>query len=312
LAVSGGPDSTALAVLARAAGLEGTVVHVDHGLRPGSGTEAAVVESLAGQLGFAFSAQRVTVAPGPDLEARARRARYSVLPAGVLTGHTMDDQAETVLLNLLRGAALDGLAGMRPARRDVGPAGVGGPVPVGGSVRRPLLGLRRIETLEVCRRCGFRPLEDPTNADLRFRRNRVRGEILPLLENVAERDLVPVLARQAALMADDVEFLEEEARRIDPTDVAVLRTAAPALARRALRGWLRGGDGYHPPSASELVRVMEVVEGQRRSCQISGGRRVARKAGRLTLAESEAAVGSGPVGPSGADLAPVHGAGEEW
>jgi tRNA(Ile)-lysidine synthase len=179
-------------------------------------------------------------------------------------------------------------------------------------VRRPLLGLRRAETLEVCRRCGFRPLEDPTNADLRFRRNRVRAEILPLLENVAERDLVPVLARQAALMAEDVEFLEEEARRIDPTDVAVLRTAAPALARRALRGWLRGGDGYHPPSASELVRVMEVVEGHRRACQISGGRRVAREAGRLILAESESEAGSGPVGPGGADLAPVHGAGEEW
>ena len=113
LAVSGGPDSMALMVLARAAGLHGTAVHVDHGLRYGSAAEASVVSEAACRLGFDFSAVRVDVAPGPDLEARARRSRYGALPAGVLTGHTMDDQAETVLLNVLRGAGIDGLAGMR-------------------------------------------------------------------------------------------------------------------------------------------------------------------------------------------------------
>lgn len=272
LAVSGGADSLALTVLAAAVGLEGRVVHVDHGLRPGSDREADLVAESAKRFGFAFSSVRVDVADGPDLEARARRARYGVLPPGVLTGHTMDDQAETVLLNLLRGAGLDGLSGMRPAAR------------VGGmDVRRPLLGLRRAETEEVCLRAGLTPLRDPTNADPRFRRNQVRSDLLPLLERIAARDVVPVLARQAALVAEDVEVLELLSSALDPQDAAALRSAPPALARRALRAWLRSGAGHHPPSSAELARVMDVVEGRRRACELSGGRRVSRQAGRLSL-----------------------------
>lgn len=272
LAVSGGADSLALLVLARGAGLVGTVVHVDHGLRPGSDREAAAVAEAAARYGFGFSPVHVVLEDGPDLEARARRARYGVLPPGVLTGHTMDDQAETVLLNLLRGAALDGLSAMRPGPRRGGPA-----------VRRPLLALRRADTERVCREAGLVPLADPSNADPRFRRNQVRSELLPLLERIAARDVVPVLARQAALAAEDVELLEGLASDLDPQDVAALRAAPPALARRALRAWLRSGAGHHPPSSAEMARVMEVVEGRRRACQLSGGRRVSRRAGRLSL-----------------------------
>src|SRR4051794_34724120 len=112
-AVSGGADSLALLALATAAGLQVTAVHVDHGLRPGSAMEAEVVAQSAKAFGARFRSERADVAPGPNLEARARAARYAVLPAGVFTGHTADDQAETVLLNLLRGAGLDGLAGIR-------------------------------------------------------------------------------------------------------------------------------------------------------------------------------------------------------
>jgi tRNA(Ile)-lysidine synthase len=309
MAVSGGPDSMALMVLARAAGLEGTAVHADHGLRPGSDGEAAVVAEAASRLGFGFSAVRVEVAPGPDLEARARRARYGALPAGVLTGHTMDDQAETVLLNVLRGSGIDGLAGMRGGGRAGGPAAggrvmsgpvmggpvvggavvggpvVGGPVVGGLDVVRPLLGIRRSETMEVCRRAGVTPIVDPTNADPRFRRNRIRHEVLPLLDRVAERDLVPVLARQAALAADDSALLDELASALDPTDVSALRGAPLALVRRALRGWLRSGAGYHPPSGAEIARVMEVVAGRVPACELSGGRRVSRKAGRLRVSD---------------------------
>lgn len=272
LAVSGGPDSMALMVLARAAGLQGTVVHVDHGLREGSQGEAHVVGDEAARLGFSFESRQVTVAPGADLEARARRARYAALPDGVLTGHTMDDQAETVLLNVLRGAALDGLSAMR-SRPDR---------------RRPLLWLRRYETEDVCLRAGITPICDPTNADPRFRRNRVRAEALPLLCDIAGRDLVPVLARQAALAGEDVDLLESMASDLDPRDVVALRAAPIPLARRALRRWLRspsagGGDDLHPPSAAELARVMDVVEGRHTACELSGGRRVSRRAGRLTV-----------------------------
>ncbi|HET9076966.1 MAG TPA: tRNA lysidine(34) synthetase TilS [Acidimicrobiales bacterium] len=279
LAVSGGPDSVALMILARAAGLQGTVIHVDHGLRPGSAAEAPAVAAMAASLGFGFECRRVRVGPGGDLEARARRARYQALPAGVLTGHTMDDQAETVLLNVLRGAALDGLSGMRPG------AGASGRGP---AVGRPLLDLRRRETAGICTEAGFQPIQDPTNTDPRFRRNRIRTEVLPLLGDIAGRDLVPVLARQAELAAADVELLDELASAVDPVDVRSLRAAPPALARRALRSWLRspragGGPEAHPPSSAELGRVMQVVDGTRRACQITGGRRVSRRAGRLTL-----------------------------
>src|SRR5580693_2185433 len=101
LAVSGGPDSCGLALLASAAGLVATIHHVEHGLRPGA-SDAALVAQLAERLGAPYVAHRVAVDPGGNLEARARSARLAVLPAGVLTGHTMDDQAETVVLNLLR------------------------------------------------------------------------------------------------------------------------------------------------------------------------------------------------------------------
>lgn len=286
LAVSGGPDSMALVVLARAAGLDGTVVHVDHGLRPGSEAEAPLVEEAAGRFGFGFSGIKVAVGPGADLEARARRARYAVLPSGVLTGHTMDDQAETVLLNLVRGAALDGLSGMRDRSG-------GGAVE---AVRRPLLGLRRTETVDVCRRAGVVPFVDPTNADPRFRRNRVRAELLPLLCDIAQRDVVPVVARQAGLMAEDVELLEDLAAPLDPTDVLALRTAPRPIARRALRSWLRSGEGHHPPSSAEISRVLEVVDGRRRACQLSGGRRLSRRAGRLSLTDVRSVQGSGAEG----------------
>ncbi|MDQ4133384.1 MAG: tRNA lysidine(34) synthetase TilS, partial [Actinomycetota bacterium] len=185
-AVSGGADSLALLVLAVAAGSDVTAVHVDHGLRAESAAEASVVEAAARLYGAGFRAERASVAPGPNLEARARAARQAVLPPDALTGHTADDQAETVLLNVLRGAGLDGLGGMAAGRH-------------------PILGLRRHETSAVCRSEGLRPVQDPSNADPSFRRNRVRAEVLPLLADVAQRDVVPVLVRQAALLRDEAE-----------------------------------------------------------------------------------------------------------
>jgi tRNA(Ile)-lysidine synthase len=197
-----------------------------------------------------------------------------VLPRGVLTGHTMDDQAETILLNALRGAGLDGLAGMR-----AGP---------GGRVRRPLLGLRRGETAALCRAHGLTPVVDPSNEDRRFRRNRVRAEVLPLLCDVAGRDVVPILARQASLLADDSELLQELASAVDPTDARAIGRAPVALARRAVRSWLRSGEAFgdveaHPPSSEEVARVLAVAEGRVRACELVGGRRVHRRAGRLEV-----------------------------
>jgi tRNA(Ile)-lysidine synthase len=284
-AVSGGADSLALLVLARRAGLEVTAIHIDHTLRPGGSSEAATVEAAATRFGAGFEARKVVVGSGPNLEARARRARYDALPKGVLTGHTADDQAETVLLNLLRGAGADGLAGMRDH----------------GRVARPLLGLRRQETRQLCESLSLCPFEDPSNRDLAFTRNRIRHALLPLLAELSGRDPVPVLARQARLLAAEVDVLEELAGALDPCDARALAGAEPALARRAVRRWLRAGSGpeRHPPSAAEVERVLEVARGRVVGCQVAGGRQVRRSAGRLRLSPGDDQTGAAdpPPGP---------------
>ncbi len=263
--MSGGADSMALLVLARAAGCQVTAVHVDHGLRPGSAAEADVVAAAAARYGAGFRSERVEVAPGPNLEARARAARWSVLPADACTGHTLDDRAETVLVNLLRGAGATGLSALRP-----------GP-------RHPILALRRAETRALCAAEGLVPVEDPSNVDPRFVRNRVRHEVLPLLEDVAGRDLVPVLARQAELLADDADLLAALAAEVDPTDARALAAAPVPLARAALRAWLRAAGDGHPPSAAAVERVRAVAAGDVVAVELPGGWRVARTAGRLRL-----------------------------
>ncbi|MDY7105220.1 MAG: tRNA lysidine(34) synthetase TilS [Actinomycetota bacterium] len=269
-AVSGGPDSLALLVLARAAGCDVEAVHVDHGLRPGSASESAVVEAAARGLGARFRAERVEVEPGPNLEARARAARYEVLPADVATGHTADDLAETVVLNLVRGAGLWGAASL------LGPGGAGR--------RRPLLGLRRTDTEAVCAVVGLEPVRDPSNDDARFRRNRVRHEVLPLLDDVAARDTVPLLGRHATWCAEAAAFVDEHAAALDVTDADALAAAPRIVAAAAVRRWLGAADAErHPPDAATIDRVLAVAAGERRATEVGGGRRVARTARRLRL-----------------------------
>jgi tRNA(Ile)-lysidine synthase len=189
-----------------------------------------------------------------------------VLPAGALLGHTADDQAETMVLNLLRGAGLDGLAGMR----------------VDG--RRPILALRRHETVALCAELGLDVVIDPSNTDPAFRRNRVRHELLPLMADIAGRDVVPVLARQADLARDAIDWLAAEASALDPSDAAALAAAPVALARLAVREWLRGCSAErHPPDAATVERVLEVARIEHRATEVGDGWRVARTAGRLRL-----------------------------
>ena len=262
-AVSGGADSLALLALAVAAGCDVTAVHVDHGLRPGSAGEADVVAGAAARYGAKFRSVRVELVAGGNLEARARVARRRALPPGAATGHTADDQAETMLLNLLRGAGLDGLAGMR-------------------SERHPILDLRRAETEAVCAAEGLKPFTDPTNADPVHRRNRVRAELLPLLNGIAQRDVTPVLARQAALLRAEADVLDVLAAALDPTDAVALMKSPHALARRAVRRWLTDGQD-HPPDAATVERVLAVAHGMAKGTDVGGGRRVLRTQNVLRL-----------------------------
>lgn len=270
---SGGADSLALLNLAAGAGCEPVAAYVDHGLRPGAETEADVVREVADTLGVAVVAVPVDVRPGPNLEARARAARYAALEsvrsdrgaAATLVGHTADDQAETVLLNLLRGSAGAGLGAMAPRR---------------GVLVRPLLAIRRADTRALCDELGLDPVHDPSNDDRAYRRNWVRHELLPFLAAGAERDLVPVLARQADMLRAESDYLDALAR--DAWDAeqagAVALAALPAVvARRVVRQWL----GPPPPSQAEVERVLAVAAGERRATELTGGRRVWRRRGRL-------------------------------
>lgn len=261
-AVSGGADSLALLALAVAAGCHATAIHVDHGLREGSAKEAELVEAAARQVGATFTALRVHVGDGPNLEARARHARYAALSPDVLTGHTADDQAETLLVNLLRGAASSGLSAMRP------------------SVRRPILALRRSETQALCAAMHFTVVQDPTNDDPRHIRNRVRHELLPLIADISQRDPVPVLVRQADIARADADFLDDLATEIDPSDARTLAAAPIALARRAVRRWLSGD---HPPDAATVERVLAVARGEAAATDVGEGKSVRRSHQRLSV-----------------------------
>lgn len=267
---SGGPDSTALVALALAAGCRVDAVHVEHGLRPGN-DDRHRLEVMAKRLGIEVRTEPVDVGQGPNLEARARAARRQVLGPTAATGHTADDQAEGVMLAMLRGAGPWGLAGMRPG------------------VTRPVLGLRRAETHALCDVLGLMPVEDPSNTSAVHRRNRVRAEVLPLLADVAERDPVPQLVRLAAHQRELADLLDTRAEGIDATDGAALLAVDRPVAVSALRRWWRlTTEDEHPPDHRALERMLSVADpdGPPRA-DVASGWRVARTSGRIRLERSE-------------------------
>jgi tRNA(Ile)-lysidine synthase len=255
--VSGGADSVALLVslleIAAAWRLELHVLHVDHGLRPDSAADAEFVERLGARLGVPVDVACVRVGRG-SVEAAARAARHAALAVAadrvgatrIALGHTADDQAETVLMRLIEGTGVRGLAGI-PAVR--------------GRIIRPLIEARHRDAVTLLEAAGLPWVEDPSNADPKFFRNRVRHELLPLLGSAFDAEIVPRLAAVARAARQSVETLEqvgarELARLADrgedgltlsraalgdlPVAVAaeVLRAAAAGLGSRApLRAW---------------------------------------------------------------------------
>jgi tRNA(Ile)-lysidine synthase len=281
---SGGADSLALLALARARDLEVVAVYVDHGLRPDTSHDARVVRDAAAEVGAEARVVAVDVDASANVEARARDARYAALEGAaddehavaVLVGHTRDDQAETVLLALLRGSGTTGLAGMPTVR---------------GRVRRPLLGLRRADTHEICARLRWAPVRDPMNDELHHRRVWLRREVMPQLVRGAQRDLAEVLARQAALLREDDELLDALAAEHAPDDATVLAGLPLSLARRVVRRWF----GSPPPASSTVDAVLAVARGERRAVELPGGRRVERVGARLHLVAGGAPDWTGPV-----------------
>ncbi|MEM9466227.1 MAG: tRNA lysidine(34) synthetase TilS [Actinomycetota bacterium] len=268
LGVSGGADSVAMGLLARAAGRSFTVWHVDHGHRPTSGDDAAFVADLAERWGVPFELRELHMTPPvPNFEAAARARRYDALPDDVCVAHTASDRAETVLMNLFRGA---GLAGVAARMR---------------SVNRPLLALTRWDTGNVCDEAGITPVHDESNDDeVRTYRARVRNTLYPAIARSISGDLTTLLNRHADLLADAYEVIEAAAVELDPTDVAALRTAPRAVATEALRRWIQreSGDPY-PVDFASIDRVLGVVDGHRRAAETLGGHRIARSQGRLSF-----------------------------
>jgi tRNA(Ile)-lysidine synthetase-like protein len=213
VAVSGGPDSVclmeSLVRLRRLFKYQLAVAHVDHRLREGSGADAAYVRRLADRLGLPFHLHVAASGPPPgaSVEAWARDLRKRALATyardldagGIALGHTQDDQAETVLLNLVTGSGLRGLAGIRYAARPW---------------INPLLDVTRPEVVAFCRSLGLRPRQDPSNEDRRFLRNALRLEGLPALERTLGRGLREPLARTAATLAEDAEELARQAAAV--------------------------------------------------------------------------------------------------
>ena len=238
VALSGGADSLALTAVA-AAYKPTTALIVDHQLQRGSQRVAASARDQALSLGC-VDAQVLCVDVGTTggPEAAARTARYRALDdargeAPVLLAHTLDDQAETVLLGLGRGSGPRSIAGMRPCDPPW---------------YRPLLGVRRVLTHAACAELGLKPWQDPHNADRRFTRTRLRTEVLPLLEEVLGGGVAEALARTATGLREDTDTLDELARQAlaelgagGGLDTARLAPLPEAVRRRVIRGWLLAG-----------------------------------------------------------------------
>ena len=289
LAVSGGPDSMAL--LRGAARLVGTdarqwrltVAHLDHALRPGSADDATFVADAAAALGLPFESRRTDVAAlarseGRSIEDAGREARYRFLeeiaPAGawIATAHTADDAAETILMNLLRGSGLGGVRGI-PARR--------------GRVIRPLLGHRRESLRAMLDAAGIAYRTDPSNDDPAHLRNRVRNEVLPMLDGLRP-GAVERIGRFARLAADDDDLLDALAaaeldRRMTADGEVDWHDVPPTgLDRRVLRLAI----GHPAPSAERIEALIEAASGDRGGVRIElGGGRVASVRARLIRIE---------------------------
>nr|WP_221378219.1 tRNA lysidine(34) synthetase TilS [Actinoplanes polyasparticus] len=232
VACSGGADSLALAAAARFVGAAVGLVTVDHALQAGSAARATELAAWATAAGFdPVIVETVSVEGRPGgPEAAARAARYEALGSAaervgavaVLLGHTRDDQAETVLLALARGAGPRGLSGM-PARK--------------GIFWRPLLDVARADTRKACAALGLAPWEDPHNSDPAYARSRVRADALPALVEALGPAVVANLARSAELIAADNEELDRLAAAAFSVNVSDLSVMSRAIRRRVLRSW---------------------------------------------------------------------------
>lgn len=281
IALSGGADSAAAAWLLNRAERVARAVHVNHSL-PHSSRMAEAARAISTKLDMDLV--EVPIHPDAESEDAMRTARYQALEDHsrpdevVITAHTADDQAETVLHNLLRGAGLDGMAGI-PARR--------------GRFHRPLLGVWRSETRELATLSGLPWEDDPQNDNPRYLRNRIRRRLIPLLEAEYQPRLREGLVRMSSLASADLSHLESLAARTPSRTSADgtvelscsgLADLPPPISSRVVRRALRRVRGPHAGSEAEVQRVLEVARGKARRTELEGGVAVVRSGDRLLFA----------------------------
>ncbi|HEX7305600.1 tRNA lysidine(34) synthetase TilS [Lentzea sp.] len=274
VAVSGGADSLALAACVGRLLPGASAVVVDHQLQPGSAEVALRAAAQCAEFGLVARVEAVSVQGPGGPEAAARNARYEALrPARgvVLLGHTLDDQAETVLLGLGRGSGPRSIAGMRAYDPPWG---------------RPLLGVTRAVTRAACVEQGIEAWEDPHNTDPSFTRVRLRSEVLPLLEDVLQGGVSSSLARTAAQLREDCDALDSLAAAFSGDCCAIddIAELPVALRRRVLRSWLID-EGVPELSDSHLRRVDALVSEWRGQggVWLPGGFVASRAHGRLVV-----------------------------
>lgn len=272
LALSGGADSAALAYICLDAGIALDALHIDHGL-PASPRLAQAAASVADQLSVPLDTVKVEIGQGPSLEERARDARYAVFDrreTAVLTGHTRDDNAETILINLVRGTGAAGLTGI-PYHRPP-------------NTYRPMLSVSRNETRELAALAELPFYDDPMNDDPAITRNRVRQTLLPILREINPQ-VVENLARAASTLDRDSAFLDSlvpETGDAPGVPIAIVVTLPRPVADRLLQALLRtAGVGV---TADRLERVWSVVNGEAVSQDLVRGLRVTRR-GALVVVE---------------------------
>lgn len=281
IGLSGGADSLALVAAARAEGAQVTAICVDHGLQPGSAAVARTAAEQARHMGAQATVVAVHVAPGSGTEAAARESRYAAFAAAtreIWVAHTMDDQAETHILAGLRGNP----GGMLDAYRRPGLR-----------IIRPLLGVRRADTLGACAELGLRPWHDPHNSDHQFRRVAVRERVLPLLAEITGGDPVPALAAAAGRAAKDASVLEGvvDKRRGEWTEgfPVALATEPEALRTRMLADFLRGrGIRVTAARVTAVDRLLTHWHGQGGvavGATATGRLEVVRRGGKLMVTE---------------------------
>ncbi|MHA2789868.1 tRNA lysidine(34) synthetase TilS [Corynebacterium sp. S7] len=264
IGLSGGADSLSLVAAAAAEGKDVEAVVVDHGLQEGSRKVAEKAAEQARNLGIKATVVPVKVT-GDNLEAAAREARYAALhkAAGardVWVAHTADDQAETLILGALRG----------------NPSGMSAR---SGTLVRPLLGVRRADTVGACAELGLQVWHDPMNTDSAFRRVRVRNEVIPLLSEILGGDATGALATTANRIAEDNAYIEDNLEVT--TDCAELAADPPALRTRKVARWLNDlGAGASQSSISDVLALCTEWHGQG-PVHVGGGLQVRRIDGRL-------------------------------